>query len=168
MAISQDKWDKARTLFESGKLSLSEISKHTGIDKSSISKKAKIQQWSSVENSDYIDAKVLIAEKKSTLSIEKINILDDIATDEIRRRKLVLGNAEKLAQKIESMTDEVFEAKDIKDLVDANDKLSITLGVNQRHANSQVTVNNTNATQTNIELNKDIVIQTLQSFDDEY
>lgn len=27
MAISQDKWDKARTLFESGKLSLSEISK---------------------------------------------------------------------------------------------------------------------------------------------
>ena len=38
MAISQEKWDKARTLFESGKLSLSEISKQTGIDKSSISK----------------------------------------------------------------------------------------------------------------------------------
>lgn len=149
MAISQDKWDKARTLFETGKLSLSEISKQTGIDKSSISKKAKIQQWSSVENSDYIEAKVLIAERKSTLPMEKINILDDVATDEIRRRKLVLGNAEKLAQKIEAMTDEVFEAKDIKDLVDANDKLSITLGVNQRHANSQVTVNNTNATQVN-------------------
>ena len=66
MAISQDKWEKAKTLFESGKLSLSEISKQTGIDKSSISKKAKIQQWSSVENSDYIDAKVLIATKKST------------------------------------------------------------------------------------------------------
>ena len=149
MAISQEKWDKARTLFESGKLSLSEISKQTGIDKSSISKKAKIQQWSSVENSDYIEAKILIAEKKSTLPIEKINILDDVANDEIRRRKLVLGNAEKLAQKIDIMTDEVFEAKDIKDLVDANDKLSITLGVNQRHSNSQVNIQNTNATQVN-------------------
>ena len=47
------------------------------------------------------------------------------------------------------MTDEVCEAKDIKDLVDANDKLSITLGVNQRHANSQVNISNTNATQIN-------------------
>lgn len=149
MAISQEKWEKAKTLFESGKLSLSEISKQTGIDKSSISKKAKNQQWSSVENSDYIEAKILIAEKKSTLPIEKINILDDVANDEIRRRKLVLGNAEKLAQKIDIMTDEVFEAKDIKDLVDANDKLSITLGVNQRHANSQVNIQNTNATQVN-------------------
>jgi len=81
MAISQDKWEKAKTLFESGKLSLSEISKQTGIDKSSISKKAKIQQWSSVENSDYIDAKVLIATKKSTLPMEKINTLDDVAND---------------------------------------------------------------------------------------
>ena len=156
MAISQDKWDKARTLFESGKLSLSEISKQTGIDKSSISKKAKNQQWSSVENSDYIDAKVLIAEKKSTLSIEKINILDDVANDEIRRRNLVLGNAEKLAKKIDSMTDEVFEAKDIKDLVDANDKLSITLGVNQRHANAP-TINNANLQQN--ETNNKLIVE---------
>lgn len=168
MAISQDKWDKARTLFESGKLSLSEISKETGIDKSTISKKAKNQQWKNGEESDYIEAKILIAEKKSTLPIEKINILDDVANDEIRRRKLVLGNAEKLAQKIEAMTDEVFEAKDIKDLVDANDKLSITLGVNQRHSNSQVNIQNTNATQNNIEINKEIVLKALQSFDDEY
>ena len=42
------------------------------------------------------------------------------------------------------------EAKDIKDLVDANDKLSITLGVNQRHANSQVNISNTNAVQNNL------------------
>ena len=149
MAINQDKWDKARTLFESGKLSLSEISKETGIDKSTISKKAKNQQWKSGEEADYIEAKILIAEKKSTLPIEKINILDDVANDEIRRRNLIFGNAEKLAQKIDIMTDEVFEAKDIKDLVDANDKLSITLGVNQRHSNSQVNIQNTNAVQTN-------------------
>ena len=40
------------------------------------------------------------------------------------------------------------DAQDIKDLVDANDKLSITLGVNQRHSNSQVNIQNTNAMQT--------------------
>ena len=185
MAISQDKWDKAKTLFESGKLSLSEISKQTGIDKSSISKKAKIQQWSSVENSDYIDAKVLIATKKSTLPMEKINTLDDVANDIIRRKNLIFNITEKILHKIDksvSLTapildeegkeigqeDLLIDSKSAKEYIEAIDKASITLGVNQRHANSQVNISNTNATQTNIELNKDIVLQTLKSFDDEY
>jgi transcriptional regulator with XRE-family HTH domain len=42
MAYSIEQWQKAQTLFEAG-LSLSKIAEKTGIDKSSISKKAKIQ-----------------------------------------------------------------------------------------------------------------------------
>ena len=148
MAISQDKWDKARTLFESGKLSLSEIATQTGIDKSSISKKAKIQQWSSVENSDYIDAKVLIYEKKSTLPIEKINTLDDIANNIIRRKNLVYNASEKALVKLTGLIDDIDEAQDMKHIVDAIDKASITLGVNQRHASSAV-INNANVQQNN-------------------
>lgn len=147
MAISQDKWNKAKTLFESGKLSLSEISKQTGIDKSSISKKSKIQQWSSVENSDYIDAKVLIATKKSTLSMEKINTLDEIADNEIRNRNLVYGVTQKALRKANAMIDEIDNANDLKAIVDLSDRASITLGVNARHANT--TINNTNANQVN-------------------
>lgn len=145
MAISKDLWDKARTLFESGKLSLSEIAKHTKIDKSSISKKAKIQQWSSVENADYIEAKLLIAEKKSTLPMEKINILDEIANEAIRHKKLINNNATKLADKLSKMTDEVDSAQDIKFLADANDRLAITLKVADRFApKNTIEMNNQN------------------------
>ena len=64
--------------------------------------------------------------------------------------------------------DLLIDSKSAKEYIEAIDRASITLGVNQRHANSQVNISNTNATQTNIELNKDIVLQTLKSFDDEY
>lgn len=44
MAISQDLWNKAKALFEQG-LSLSEIELETEIKRSSISKKAKTENW---------------------------------------------------------------------------------------------------------------------------
>lgn len=114
MAISQDKWDKARTLFETGKFSLSEISKQTGINKSSISKKAKIQQWSSVENSDYIEAKVLISDKKSTLTVEKINTLDDVANEIIKHRHLFQTSALRNQQKANEILEMTEDMKDIE------------------------------------------------------
>lgn len=150
MAISKEIWNKARTLFESNQFSLSQISERTGIDKSSISKKAKIQQWSSVENLDYIEAKQTIASKKSTLPMEKINILDEVAEESIRNKKLISDNSTKLADKINKMADEVDNAQDIRHLVEANDKLSITMKVSDRHA-PKSDVNLVNANQTNIE-----------------
>ena len=59
-----------------------------------------------------------------------------------------------------------LDASDLKNLADTVDKASVTLGVNQRHANSQVTVN----TQNNLhaELNQTVVKATLETFDDEY
>ena len=166
MAISQEKWDKAKILFESGKLSLSEISSKTGIEKSSISKKAKIQQWKSGIESEYIDAKVLIAEKNSTLAIEKINILEDVANDEIRRRKLVFGLTEKILNNInktisttipildekgKKIRDEeiALDSKSAKEYIEAIDKASITLGINQRHSSNQINVNTQNNIQNN-------------------
>ena len=59
-------------------------------------------------------------------------------------------------------------SSDFKECQVTIDKASLTLGVNQRHSNSQVNIQNTNATQNNIEINKEIVLKTLQSFDDEY
>lgn len=168
MAISQEVWNKAKEYFEAG-LSLSEIVLRTEISKAQISKKSKIENWQKGnEKKQLISQAIEVTEQKETLNETALQVHNELVDEQLRRRNLVFGNAEKLARKINLMTDEVEEAKDIKDLVDANDKLSITLGVNQRHSNSQVNIQNTNATQNNIEVNKEIVLKTLQSFDDEY
>lgn len=150
MAISQELWLKAKTLYETNQYSLAQISEKTGIDKSTISKKAKIQQWSSVENLDYIESKAIISKKKSTLNQQQINILDEVADEQLRRQNLVFNASEKALVKLSGLIDDVDEAQDMKHIVDAIDKASITLGVNQRHSNSQVQINNSNNQQTNI------------------
>ena len=47
------------------------------------------------------------------------------------------------------MIDLADNPNDIKTIIEASDKASLTLGVNQRHANSQINVTNTNAQQNN-------------------
>lgn len=148
LAISKDLWLKARTLYETNQYSLSQISEKTGIDKSSISKKAKIQHWSSVENLDYIESRVIIADKKSTLSTQKINTLDEVADEAIRLKKLVYGFQEKAIKKASEILEITETAQDIKHLVDAVDKASITLKVSDRFAPKQ-DINLTNAQQNN-------------------
>lgn len=152
MAISQEVWNKAKEYFEAG-LSLSEIVLRTEISKAQISKKSKIENWQKGnEKKQLISQAIEVTEQKETLNETALQVHNELVDEQLRRRNLVFGNAEKLARKINLMTDEVEEAKDIKDLVDANDKLSITLGVNQRHSNSQININNENnqATQNNI------------------
>lgn len=150
MAISKVQWDKAKGYYEAG-LSLSEIKEKTGIDRSTISKKAKNQQWQHAANADYIEAKVLIAEKKSTKNQQVLNIADEVAEDKIRCKNLINSNAELLASKIpeilrsfeaektdeatgETITVTAISSNDIKTLSEANDKLAITLKVADRHA----------------------------------
>jgi len=159
MAHSKELWEKAKGYYEAG-LSLAQIKDKTGIDRSAVSKKAKNQQWQQGKNSDYIEAKEIIATKKSTENQQSLLCADEIADDNIRRKKLVYDLAEKALGKIdkalsktitikeEDKEDREEEAehssKDIKEYVEAIDKASITLNVNQRHANSQVVVNNQN------------------------
>jgi len=69
LAIAKELWDKARALFELGN-SLSLISESTGIDKSSISKKAKSQGWMQGEIQQ--------------LKIDKINSIKQLTDVEIK------------------------------------------------------------------------------------
>ena len=153
MAISKEIWGKARTLYESNQFSLSQISERTGIDKSSISKKAKIQQWSSVENLDYIEAKTTLAVKKSKLNQQEINTLDEVADEVVRRQNLVYGFQEKAIKRAGEILEMTEAAQDLKHLVDAVDKASITLKVSDRHA-PKTEINNTNATQNNTDIKR--------------
>jgi len=45
----------------------------------------------------------------------------------------------------------------MKHIVDSIDKASITLGVNQRHANSQVNISNTNAVQSVTKIEREFI-----------
>lgn len=172
MAHSKELWEKAKGYYEAG-ISLQKIKDKTGIDRSAISKKAKNQQWQQGKNADYIEAKEIIAVKKSTENQQSLICADEIADDNIRRKNLIYGLTEKALGKIdkalsktitikeegkEDREEEVeHSSKDIKDYVEAIDKASITLGVNQRHSNSQVVVNNQNNVQqnTSIELTEE-------------
>lgn len=94
---------------------------------------------------------------------------DDKVNDEIRRRGLVFGVIEKalelnqdilkanktyekvnVGDGVQQFEPRELNTTDIKNIIEGTDKASITLGVNQRHANSQVQINNTNAQQNNV------------------
>ena len=98
-----------------------------------------------------------------------------------RRSNLVYGASEKLIKRthdlivsnrtvekvnigdgIQSFQERELNTADLKNLADTVDKASITLGVNQRHASSQVTVNNTNAQQNN-NTHSDLITEALKA-----
>lgn len=165
MAYSPEQWERTKAYFESGQYSLSQISDKTGISKSKISEKAKRELWERGRNSDYIEAKLIIAEKKGNEKRNTLEVLDNIADEKIRHKNLINSNAELLASQIPKVVksfvtkqineetgeeEEVcmLEAKTIKELAEANDRIAITLKVAERHA-PKIEVNNTNATQNN-------------------
>ena len=174
MAISQDRWDKAKEYFEAG-LSLSEIVLRTEISKAQISKKSKIENWEKGnEKKHLISQAIEVVEKKETLNETALSVHNEIVNDEIRRKGLVFNATEKLLKKASQMIDknsvvekinvgdgiQNFESRelntsDFKNLIDTIDKASITLGINQRHSNQ--VINNTNAQLTDNTKNEMIV-----------
>jgi hypothetical protein len=167
MAYSVSQWERAKAYWEAGQHSPREVSELVGIERSTIVKRAKSHSWKSGANSDYIEAKTKIAVKKSQLNSQTLQILDDIADEVIRHKRLINSNAELMANAIPKMlevmtlkeedseTGEVIETlaitpSDLKTLAEANDRLAITLKVADRHAKSgEINVNATAAVQNN-------------------
>lgn len=146
MAYSQEQWDRAKAYYESGQYSLAGIQEKTGISRSKISEKAKKEQWEQGRNADYIEARKTLAIKKGTEKGTVIQVLDDIADEQIRHKSLINSNAELIASKIPIMLEQIDSPSDLKTLAEANDRLAITLKVADRHAKSgDVNVNATAA-----------------------
>lgn len=176
MAISQDKWDKAREYFEAG-LSLSEIVLRTEISKAQISKKSKFENWQKGnEKKQLISQAVEVAEQKETLNETALQVHNELVDEQLRRRNLVFNASEKLLVKatemikkgqtvdkinvgagIQQIEPRELDSSDLKNLADTIDKASITLGVNQRHSNSQVNIQNTNAVQTVTKIEREFI-----------
>lgn len=180
MAHSISTWDLAKGYYEAG-LSLSQIKTKTNIARNTISQRAKKEQWEHGRNVDYIKAKEIIAIKKGTETEQSIICADDVSSTQLRRANLVYGASEsllKITQDLitsnntvekmnmgdgkQTLQDRELNTTDLKNIADTIDKTSVTLGVNQRHANSQVTVNNTNAQQNN-DNNSNLIAEALKA-----
>lgn len=73
-----------------------------------------------------------------------MEVHDELFNEKTRHIKLINDNAEKLAGKISTMADQIDKPDELRHLVEANDKLSITLKVSDRHApKGDVNVNTT-------------------------
>lgn len=106
MAIDKEIWNKARALFEQG-LSLSQIELETNINKTSISKQAKKENWEKAKiqqlkadikaidkEKSTLDAKInATVEKLSKLSDFEITILDEQIQDEVGSKSLLFSTA---------------------------------------------------------------------------
>ena len=181
MAYTKEEWQKAKVLRESGK-SLSEVELLTGINKSSIQRKEKKENWQlnktqqlksdiievEKENAKILQRKTQLREKIATLEDYEIKYLDELIQDEAKIRSLLFSTTalniirinEDLQQNlkyekvscgdgVQNLEPVKLGASDYKNAQDALDKASITLGVNQRHSNSQINVNTQNNIQNN-------------------
>ena len=95
-----------------------------------------------------VKAEAAIKSALNTKSERLVKAFDDKVKESLRRQNLVYGIQEKAIQKATDMLEGIDAAQDLKHLVDAVDKASITLKVSDRHA-PKTEINNTNATQNN-------------------
>ena len=165
-------WRDIRKHYEAG-MSQSEIVLQFECPKSSLSEKIKQEKWTQSELvKSYIKGSVEVNEQKANIieqDVRLVEIADNIIEEQSRRRNLIFNVTEKIvknidkavSQKIDILDDKgkvirqedlLLDSKSAKEYIDAVDKASITLGVNQRHSNSQININNENnqATQNNI------------------
>jgi len=131
--------------YHTNKYSQRELSKKYGVSVGTVSK---LTKEIVPQNEHLVNAQNSITRAKEEISSAEMNAIMNTSADIIRREGLVFGNAEKLAKKLGKMTKKVSEPQDLRHLVEANDKLSITLKVNDRHA-AKTEIINTNATQNN-------------------
>jgi hypothetical protein len=128
------------------------------------------------QNEHLVNAQISIVSAKAILPPEHLNAILNTAQEEVYNKSLItnatqlnlvrtmqyLSENKKLEKRTIGDGVQVFEevglgADDFKQCQDAIDKASITLGVNQRHANT--TINNTNATQNNSEIRRVTIVK---------
>jgi len=125
-------------------ISQNQLAKNYNVSPATINKLCKgIKQ----DNIEIVNTKVSLTKALQEKSEYELNSIDKKVNDMLRRERLVFGAGEKIIKKADSMIDKVDTAADLKALSDTIDKTSLTLGVSQRHASSQVNIQNTNATQ---------------------
>lgn len=156
-------WEKAKEYFEVG-LSLSDIEKKTGISRGALSKKSVSEQWDRNSPKKQLVAQSIEVEKaKETLKKHPVSleVHNEIVSESVRLSNKVYSIQEKALNKAEIMLDQIDTPNDLKTIVEAVDRASVTLKVSDRHAKSgDVNVQNNTAIQTNnVTMSKDEMIE---------
>lgn len=171
-------WDEIREAYECGK-TVDELVKKYKVTKKTLQNKISMQLWevSGSIKSDIAAVTESLGKISGTISrnpskahIIAEDVLRDInqLAEQIDAEKMINGatmiNLTRTIEYLQSNTKlekisvgqgiQQFEpvglaSSDFKECQDTIDKASVTLGINQRHANSQVTVNNQNNHQNN-------------------
>lgn len=95
-------------------------------------------------NEHLVNAQIAILSAKDNLPNEQMNAVMNAALVKAKREGLIFGNAEKLASKINIMTDQIETPAEAKLLSEANMTLGKSLGVIEQFAkSSDVNVNTT-------------------------
>jgi hypothetical protein len=145
--ISQEQWDKAKLLFEAGEKVL-HIEEKTGINRGSISRKAKSEEWVQGLLQHAIVESVRVKEVIATLTppqqdfvaMEVSRILDDTKLIQSLTHLNLRGVEEELLQGEKNLNERLIAQTIIG-------KAAVDLGVQQKFATT--IINNTNAQQTN-------------------
>ena len=125
---------------------------------------------------DKVNTVVSIKSELSKESEYQSECFDKEVNDKLRREGLVFNATEKLLKKASQMIDknlvvdkinvgdgvQNFEPRelntsDFKNLIDTIDKASITLGINPRHANTNIKVDNNNTQENNMPMQINII-----------
>lgn len=175
--LTDEQKQKILSDYHTNKYSQRELAKKHNVSLGSINK---LTKEVSPLNEHIVDAQTIVLKAQKELSDEQMNAVMNTASDILRRQNLVYGASEKLLKRTQEIIEKnitidrisrdggqefayrELNTTDLKNLADTVDKASITLGVNQRHANSQVTVNNTNAQQNNNGIDSNAITQALK------
>ena len=110
------------------------------------------------QNEHLVNAQIAVLSAKANLENEQLNAIMNTAQELAFNKELVYNVTQKALKKLDKLLDEADNADDVNTIIQASDKASLTLGVNQRHApkaETKVDVSQTNAVQFNIDLNND-------------
>lgn len=99
-------------------------------------------------NEHLVNAQFAILSAKSELPTEQLNAIMNTAQELAQNKNLVFGVTQKALKKLNTLVDETETANDLKTIIEASDRASLTLGVNPRFA-PKTEINNTNAQQNN-------------------
>jgi len=138
-----------------------EVSIHRDYKKLQEEKSKHLTKSEQIEVNKQVESKLYAERLINSVVINSLAANNNILEEGYVEDKINVGDG---MQKFEKRK---INTSDTLNILNGTDKASITLGVNQRHANSQIQVNNSN-TQQSLELNQEIVSNTLKNFEDEY
>jgi len=131
--ISTAQWQEAKAMFEGGS-SLSEIAGKVDIERSTISKKAKNENWSKAINQQLISDELRLKQRKATLNEQQLQYHEHTVEFKLSMMDDIELFSNKTMKKASTLMDNTETGQDFKAIIEGVDRLSLLTKINDRHA----------------------------------